>query len=83
MNDIENKFFEKYKELDSLCKDVLNSNQGVTQYICRWKRHLAGEDTMFTHGIMITKCLNTSDGLEIILHIIMVVQNAVKMILSM
>ena len=30
MNDIENKFFEKYKELDSLCKDVLNSNQGVT-----------------------------------------------------
>ena len=38
MNDIENKFFEKYKELDSLCKDVLNSNLGVTQYISEMEK---------------------------------------------
>ena len=30
MNDIENRFFEQYKKLDNLCKDLLNSKQGVS-----------------------------------------------------
>ena len=33
MNDIENRFFEQYKKLDNLCKDLLNNNQGVSAYI--------------------------------------------------
>lgn len=49
MNDIENKFFEKYKELDSLCKDVLNSNQGVTQYICEMEK-TSGRGRYYVHS---------------------------------
>ena len=33
MNNIEIIFFEEYKKLDNLCKDLLGSNQGVTQYV--------------------------------------------------
>ena len=33
MNNIEIIFFEEYKNLDNLCKDLLESNQGVTQYL--------------------------------------------------
>ena len=33
MNKIEIIFFENYKKLDNLCKDILNSNQGVSDYI--------------------------------------------------
>lgn len=27
MNNTENRFFEQYKKLDNLCKDLLNNNQ--------------------------------------------------------
>ena len=33
MNNIEIIFFEEYKKLDNLCKDLLGSNQGITQYV--------------------------------------------------
>ena len=33
MNYIEIIFFEEYKKLDNLCKDLLGSNQGITQYV--------------------------------------------------
>ena len=33
MNNTENRFFEQYKKLDNLCKDLLNNNQGVSAYI--------------------------------------------------
>ena len=33
MNNIEITFFEEYKKLDNLCKDLLGSNQGITQYV--------------------------------------------------
>ena len=32
MYNIEIIFFEEYKKLDNLCKDLLGSNQEVTQY---------------------------------------------------
>ena len=33
MNNIEIIFFEEYKKLDNLCKYLLGSNQGITQYV--------------------------------------------------
>lgn len=33
MDNIEILFFEEYKKLDNLCKDLLGSNQGITQYV--------------------------------------------------
>ena len=33
MTNIEITFFEEYKKLDNLCKDLLGSNQGITQYV--------------------------------------------------
>ena len=30
MNNIERTFFEEYIKLDNLCKDLLNSNRGVS-----------------------------------------------------
>jgi hypothetical protein len=38
MNNIEIAFFEEYKKLDNLCKDVLNSEKGVTDYIEEMER---------------------------------------------
>lgn len=33
MNNMEKTFFEEYIKLDNLCKDLLNSNRGVSSYI--------------------------------------------------
>ena len=33
MDNIEILFFEEYKKLDSLCKDLFKSDRGVSQYI--------------------------------------------------
>ena len=33
MNNIEITYFEEYKKLDNLCKYLLGSNQGITQYV--------------------------------------------------
>lgn len=38
MNNTENRFFEQYKKLDNLCRDLLNSNQGVSAYIKEMER---------------------------------------------
>lgn len=40
-------FLQKYKELDNLCKDLLNSERGVSSYIenmeqCAYSRKIAG-----------------------------------------
>ncbi|MFR8104988.1 DUF6548 family protein [Eubacterium sp.] len=43
MNDIENRFFEQYKKLDNLCKDLLNSKQGVSTYIAQMENTPAFE----------------------------------------
>ena len=33
MDNIEILFFEEYKKLDNLCKDLFKSDRGVSQYI--------------------------------------------------
>ena len=33
MNDLELAFFEEYRDVDNLCRDMYNSQQGVTEYI--------------------------------------------------
>ena len=43
MNDIEGRFFEQYKKLDNLCKDLLNSKQGVSTYIAQMENTPAFE----------------------------------------
>lgn len=43
MNNIEILFFENYKKLDNLCKDILNAEQGVTSYINEMERTPLGK----------------------------------------
>lgn len=38
MNNIERTFFEEYIKLDNLCKDLLNSNRGVSSYIAEMEQ---------------------------------------------
>ncbi len=33
MNKLEVKFFDEYKSVDNICRDMFQSNQGVTEYI--------------------------------------------------
>ena len=42
MNALQNEFFEEYKSLDNLCKDLFRSGEGVTAYIEEMQRSCSG-----------------------------------------
>lgn len=58
MNNIEIIFFEEYKKLDNLCKDLLGSNQGITQYVNEMEKYHLRKANLLSHGNTIIKCLS-------------------------
>ena len=38
MNKLEIEFFEEYKSVDNICRDMFQTNQGITEYINQMER---------------------------------------------